>query len=58
MKKIAVSRLHLPDGTVKRNQVLIFENNRLVRYYPLTCEEPCTSWLGGDYFLTDFAKPL
>jgi len=54
MKKIAVSRLHLSSGEVKHNQVLVFEEGRIVKYYPLTCEEPCTTWLGGDYYLSDF----
>lgn len=52
-KKIAVSRLHLPDGRVKHNQLLVFEDGRLLRRYPLTGEEAFTTWLGGDYYLED-----
>ncbi len=50
-KKIGVSRLHLPDGRVLRNQVVVFEGGKLVRFYPLTEEEAFTSWLGGDFYV-------
>ena len=51
MKKIAVSCLHLPDGRILNNQVIVFSNGKAVRIYPLTKEEPCTSWFGSDFFL-------
>ena len=51
MKKIAVSRLHLPDGRVLNNQIVIFSEGKAVRFYPLTEEEPCTTWFGSDFFL-------
>lgn len=51
MKRIAVSRLHLPDGTVLLNQVIETSEEGEISYYPLTDELPFTEWLGGDYYL-------
>jgi len=53
-RRFAVSRLHLPNGQVLKNQVVetCYEADRTsVRYYPLTEELPLTEWRGGDYYL-------
>lgn len=50
-RRIAVSRLHLPDGRVLRNQVIELEGSVPVRHYPLLEELPATEWLGGDFHL-------
>ncbi|GFI34603.1 hypothetical protein IMSAGC014_01098 [Bacteroidaceae bacterium] len=51
--RFAVSRLHLPDGSVLKNQVIEYqqtsENKFSARYYPLTEEIPFTEWRGGDF---------
>ncbi|MBR1711924.1 MAG: hypothetical protein IJ722_00775 [Alloprevotella sp.] len=52
-KKLAVSRLHLSDGTVLTNQVAVFREGRFLRCYPLTEEEAFTAWFGGDFFVGD-----
>ncbi len=53
VRRIAVSRLHLPEGTVLKNQVLEFaaDGKTVSKYYPLTEELPFTEWRGGDYIL-------
>lgn len=51
LRRIAVSRLHLPDGRVLRNQVIELEGGTPVRHYPLLEELPATEWLGGDFHL-------
>ena len=51
LHRIAVSRLHLPNGQVLLRQVLEFQDDKLLRYFPLVEEMPHTQWLGGDYFL-------
>lgn len=51
MKRIAVSRLHLPDGKVLTNQVIDTTDSGEIIYYPLTDELPFTEWHGGDYYL-------
>lgn len=51
MEQIGVSRLHLLDGTIRHNQILIFENKKLICYFPLTEEIAFTKWIGGDYYL-------
>ncbi len=52
-RRIAVSRLHFPDGCILVNQVLEYDGKRLLRYFPLTEELPFTQWRGGDYELTE-----
>ncbi len=58
MRRIAVSRLHLPDGTVLKNQVLELsaDEKSVTNYYPLTQELPFTEWRGGDYYLGENFK--
>lgn len=51
LRRVAVSRLHLPDGRVLYNQVVELDGDVFVRHYPLTEELPFTEWRGGDYFL-------
>lgn len=53
-KNIGVSRLHLPDGRVLRNQVIVFEDGKIVHIFPLTEEIPFTSWIGGDFYLDEW----
>ena len=48
-RRIAVSRLHLPDGTLLNNQVIELSDGIPQRHYPLVHELPATEWLGGDY---------
>ena len=50
--RIAVSRLHLPDGTILRNQILELKGDRVVDYYDLQEEIYNTIWRGGDYYIT------
>lgn len=52
-RRIAVSRLHLPDGRALSRQVVELLDGCPVRYYPLAGELPFTEWLGGDYWFTD-----
>ncbi len=58
MRRIAVSRLHLPDGTVLKNQVLELsaDEKSVLDYYPLVQELPFTEWKGGDYYLEKDGK--
>ena len=49
MRRIAVSRLHLPNGTILHNQVIELCEGQPRRYYPLVQELPATEWLGGDF---------
>ena len=58
MEQIGVSRLHLPNGTIRHNQILIFENKKLGRYFPLTEEIAFTKWIGGDYYLNPVEHSL
>ena len=51
MKRFAVSRLHLLDGTVLNNQVIEITDSGQITYYSLTDELPFTEWHGGDYYL-------
>lgn len=51
LRRIAVSRLHMPGGRILYNQVVELADSCPVRYYPLTDELPATEWLGGDYHL-------
>ena len=53
VSRIAVSRLHLSNGEVKKNQVLEIdvETQKVVRFCPLEQEIAFTEWCGGDYFL-------
>lgn len=57
-RRIAVSRLHLPDGTVRCNQVIELENGKVVSFYALTEELPYTEWLGGDFVLSEDSTEL
>mgnify|MGYP007066582254 CR=1 FL=1 len=57
-RRIAVSRLHLPDGTVRCNQVIELENGKVVSFYALTEELPYTEWLGGDFVLSEDSTVL
>ena len=50
-KRIAVSRLHLPDGRMLHNQVVIYCEGKVKCFYPLVDEEPNTSWYGGDFYI-------
>lgn len=50
LRRIAVSRLHLPDGRVLYNQVVELENEIPRCHFPLTEELASTEWLGGDYY--------
>lgn len=52
VSRIAVSRLHLSNGEVRKNQVLEFDvkTKKVVRFYPLEQEIAFTEWRGGDYF--------
>lgn len=52
IRRIAVSRLHMPDGTVCSNQVLEILDGKVVRHYPLQEELPFTEWHPVDYFLS------
>ena len=52
--RFAVSRLHLPDGTVLKNQIIetkIINGKPSTQYHPLTEETPFTEWRGGDFYL-------
>lgn len=51
--RIAVSRLHMENGNVLKNQILEIdsETKKMVRYYPLSREIAFTEWRGGDYYL-------
>lgn len=50
LQRIAVSRLHLPDGRVLYNQVVELDNEKPHSHFPLTEELASTEWLGGDYY--------
>lgn len=50
LRRIAVSRLHMPDGRVLHNQVIEMEDGAPHRHFPLTEELASTEWLGGDFF--------
>lgn len=54
VRRFAVSRLHLPDGNVLKNQVVeeIF-NGHITCYthHDLSYEEPFTEWRGGDFII-------
>ncbi len=49
MKRIALSRFRLADGTLLRNRVLEFEGNHLLRHYQLTKELPTTIWIDEEW---------
>ena len=51
-KRIGFSRLHMTDGRILHNHIVVFAEGRVVRHYPITDEEPFTSWVGGDYYLS------
>ena len=50
-ERIAVSRLHLEDGRILRNQVLELEGEKVLRFYDLREELPFTEWRGGDFYI-------
>lgn len=50
--KFAVSRLHLPDGTLLFNQVIEEVEGQVVAYFPLVEELAQTEWRGGDFYLS------
>lgn len=52
IRRFAVLRLHLPDGTLLKRQVVEERAGRFLRHYPLTEETPNTIWLRGDYFVS------
>lgn len=52
MKRIAVKRLHLGDGTVLTNKVIEFQRDgSACRIMDLNAELPNTVWIGSDYYL-------
>lgn len=52
MKRIAVKRLHLGDGTVLTNKVIEFQyDGPACRIMDLNAELPNTVWIGSDYYL-------
>lgn len=53
LRRLAVSRLHFPNGTVLFNQVLEFRQKKVIAIYALTEELPYTEWMGGDYYLLE-----
>ena len=54
--RFAVSRLHLPDGTILKNHVLVSKNGKIVDFFPLSQEICFTEWRGGDYYLSEDEK--
>ena len=56
--RFAVSRLHLPNGDVLRNQIVEALSDNTFRHRPLLEEEPMTEWLGGDFFLPSAADSV
>lgn len=53
MKRFAVSRLHLKEGQILKNQVVEVLDSGQIRFYPLQEELPHTEWLGGDFYVFD-----
>lgn len=53
MKRFAVSRLHLKEGQILKNQVVEVLDSGQIRFYPLQEELPHTEWLGGDFYMFD-----
>lgn len=53
IKRFAVSRLHLKDGSILKNQVVEIDakTNQVAAYYPLIKELAFTEWRGGDYII-------
>lgn len=47
----AVSRLHLPNKKVLRNQVVVVKDDRVVDFFTLKHEIPFVEWRGGDFFI-------
>ena len=58
MQQIGISRLHLPDGSIRHNQILVFDKGKLVKFFSLTKEVAFTKWIGGDYFIEEDAHLL
>ncbi len=55
IERFAVSRLHLPDGEVLKNQVIEVwqspDGQTHHRHYTLERELPFTTWRGGDFWI-------
>lgn len=51
--RIAVSELHLPDGSIVYNYVIELDNNVVLSYYPLYEELANTIWRPYAYEITD-----
>lgn len=53
IKRFAVSRLHMQDGTILKNQVIETDggSGKYLTSYPLEQELAFTEWRGGDYYL-------
>lgn len=50
--RIAVARLHLPNGEVLNNQVVSIDEEGYVHaYFPLQTEDAFTEWFKGDAYL-------
>ena len=50
-RSVAFSRMHLPDGTVLKMQVVSFDaGGAPLAYHSLQGEEAFTEWRGGDFF--------
>lgn len=56
VRRFAVSRLHLPDGSVRFNQVVEEENGNSLRCYDLVEELPFTEWRDEDFYLSSFPE--
>lgn len=53
-KRIAVLRLHLPDGRILTNQLLDFdEAGRIISYSPLCKEVAFCEWFRGDWYFEE-----
>lgn len=51
-RRIAVLRLHLPDGQILHRQVLqLSSDNEVLDYEPLGSELPFCEWHRGDWYL-------
>lgn len=51
IERLAVCRLHLPDGRVLHNQVIELLAGRLSAHYPLVGEIAFCRWYGGDCYV-------
>lgn len=55
-RNIGVARLHLPNGTVLKRRLVVIRDGRVQGHYPLTDEQPFTTWVGGDLYLEDLIE--